>query len=177
MKELLKKYKFDFPVIIAFAAFTAGSFYFRFNPGIQIFEDNFRMFFKEMIFLLPAMFILIGLFDVWIPKERIEKHVGESSGIKGVLLVMVLGFIQAGPLYAAFPVAYLLWKKGCSPANVFIYLSAFTTAKIPMITFEIGFLGLKFSLLRILITIPVFILIGILMGKYFKKNCCKINEV
>jgi len=176
MKTILKKYKFDFPVIIAFAVFTAGSFYFHFHTGIQIFEDNFWMFLKEMILVLPVMFILIGLFDVWIPKEKVQKHIGEASGIKGILLVMLLAFIQAGPLYAAFPVAYLLWKKGCSPANVFIYLSAFTTAKIPMITFEIGFLGLKFSLLRILITIPVFVLVGIIMGKYFKRNNCKINE-
>lgn len=177
MKKLIKKYKFDFSVIIAFAVFTAGSFCLRFTPGIQIFKDNFWMFSKEMIFLLPAMFVLIGLFDVWIPKEKIEKHVGESSGIKGILLVMLLAFIQAGPLYAAFPVASILWKKGCSPANVFIYLSAFTTAKIPMITFEIGFLGLKFSLLRILITIPVFVLIGIIMGRYFKRNNRIIKEV
>ncbi len=177
MKELFKKYKFDFPVIIAFMIFTGSSFYFNFNPGIQIFKDNFWIFIKEMILVLPVMFILIGLFDVWISKERVQKHIGKTSGIKGVLMVMLLAFIQAGPLYAAFPVAYLLWKKGCSPANVFIYLSAFTTAKIPMLTFEIGFLGLKFSLLRILITIPVFLLIGLIMGKYFEKNNYKINKV
>jgi len=177
MKQLLKKYKFDFPIIIAFILFVGISYYFNYHPGKQIFTDNFWMFLKEMIIILPVMFILIGLFDVWIPKEKVQKHIGEAYGLKGVLLVMLLAFIQAGPLYAAFPVAYLLWKKGCPPANVFIYLSAFTTAKIPMITFEIGFLGLKFSLLRILITIPVFILIGIMMGRYFKKNKCKINEV
>lgn len=43
-------------------------------------------------------------------------------------------------------------------------------AKIPMLTFEIGFLGLKFSLLRLILSIPVFILIGIIMGKYFDKK-------
>jgi uncharacterized membrane protein YraQ (UPF0718 family) len=69
-----------------------------------------------------------------------------------------------------------LWKKGTSPTNIFIYLGAFSTAKIPMVTFEIGFLGLKFSLLRILITVPVIIVIGTIMGKYFEKNSCKINE-
>jgi len=37
-----------------------------------------------------------------------------------------------------------------------------------MLTFEIGFLGLKFSLLRTLITLPVFILIGYLMEGYLK---------
>lgn len=177
MRGLLKKYKFDFPIIIAFIVFIGSSFYFQYNPGIQIFKKNFWMFLKEMILVLPVMFILIGLFDVWIPKEKVQKHIGEASGIKGIMLVMLLAFIQAGPLYAAFPVAYLLWKKGSSPANVFIYLSAFTTAKIPMLTFEIGFLGLKFSLLRILITIPVFVLVGIIMGKYFKRNNCKINEL
>ncbi len=177
MKDWFKKNKYDVPVIMAFAIFVAGSFYFHFNPGIEIFKDQFWMFFKEMIFLLPAMFILIGLFDVWIPRERVQKHIGESSGIKGILLVMFLAFIQVGPLYAAFPVAYLLWKKGCSATNVFIYLSAFTTAKIPMLTFEIGFLGLKFSLLRVLLTIPVFVLIGIIMGRYFNRNNCKIKKV
>jgi uncharacterized membrane protein YraQ (UPF0718 family) len=176
MKAILKKYKFDFPIIIVFILFVGSSFYFNYNPGKQIFKDNFWMFFKEMLIILPMMFILIGLIDVWIPKERIQKHIGDASGLKGMLFVMLLAFIQAGPLYAAFPVAYLLWKKGCSPVNIFIYISAFTTVKIPMLTFEIGFLGLKFSLLRILITIPVFILIGIIMGKYFKRNDCKINE-
>lgn len=177
MKNWFKKNKYDLPVISAFAIFIAGSFYFHFNPGMEIFKDHFWMFFKEMILLLPAMFILIGLFDVWIPRERVQKHIGESSGIKGILLVMLLAFIQVGPLYAAFPVAYLLWKKGSSATNVFIYLSAFTTAKIPMLTFEIGFLGLTFSLLRVLLTIPVFILIGIIMGRYFNRNNCKINKV
>jgi uncharacterized membrane protein YraQ (UPF0718 family) len=37
-----------------------------------------------------------------------------------------------------------------------------------MITFEIGFLGLKFSLLRTLITLPVFIIIGYIMEWYLK---------
>jgi hypothetical protein len=46
-----------------------------------------------------------------------------------------------------------------------------------MITFEIGFLGLKFSMLRIFISIPVFIVLGVIMGRYFEKHNCKINNV
>ncbi len=90
---------------------------------------------------------------------------------------MFLAFLQAGPLYAAFPVAYLLKEKGCTSVNIFIYLSAFTMAKIPMLTFEIGFLGLKFSLLRLALSIPVFILIGFVMGKYFDKNKYEISNI
>ncbi len=120
-----------------------------------------------MISFLPFMFILIGLFDVWFPKEKVEKHIGAESGIKGIFWVTLLATLQAGPLYAAFPVAYLLWKKGASIKNIFIYLGAFSTLKIPMLTFEIGFLGLKFSLLRTILTLPVFILIGFIMELYF----------
>ncbi|MCK7529669.1 MAG: hypothetical protein MZV63_00695 [Marinilabiliales bacterium] len=60
------------------------------------------------------MFILIGLFDVWVPREKIEKHIGKESGWKGTGLVILLATLQAGPLYGAFPFAYILWKKGCS---------------------------------------------------------------
>ena len=176
MKELIKKYKFDFPVIAVFAVFIAVSYYFHYNPGITIFEKNFWGFIKEMILALPVMFILVGLFDVWVSKEKVQKHIGEASGIKGIMLIMLLAFIQAGPLYAAFPVAYILWVKGTSAKNIFIYLSAASIAKIPMITFEIGFLGIKFSLLRIMLSIPIFIIAGIIMGKYFTKNRCEIKN-
>ncbi|RLD57104.1 MAG: permease, partial [Bacteroidetes bacterium] len=65
-----------------------------------------------MILALPVMFILVGLFDVWVSKEKVQKHIGDASGIKGIMLIMLLAFLQAGPLYAAFPVAYILWRKG-----------------------------------------------------------------
>jgi len=176
MKKLLKKYKFDFPIILAFSLFAGYSYFMHFQAGIQIVEKDFWIFLKEMLLALPVMFILVGLFDVWVSKEKVQKHIGKASGIKGVFLVIFLAFLQAGPLYAAFPVAYILWKKGTSSSNIFIYLSAASIAKIPMLTFEIGFLGLRFSLMRILISLPVFILLGIIMGRYFDKNKLQIKN-
>jgi len=144
--------------------------------ALIIIFSNFRMFFKEMIIFLPFMFILIGLLDIWFPKEKIEKHINKDSGIKGMLLVIILAMFQAGPLYGAFPVAYLLWKKGSSIKNIFIYLGAFSTLKIPMLSFEIGFLGLKFSLLRTLFTLPLFIIIGYIMEWYLRDADFKVNH-
>ncbi|TFG45561.1 MAG: permease, partial [Dehalococcoidia bacterium] len=67
-----------------------------------------------MLSFLPFLFIIVGLFDVWVPKERIQKHIGQESGIKGIALVVLLAMLQAGPLYGAFPIAYILYKKGIS---------------------------------------------------------------
>ncbi len=176
MKTAIKKYKFAIPIITLFILFVCFSFVYKYQPGVQIFKNNFWSFLKEMIIALPVMFILVGLFDVWVSKEKVQKHIGKASGIKGILLVMLLAFLQAGPLYAAFPVAYILWKKGTSASNIFIYLSAASIAKIPMLSFEIGFLGIQFSLLRIFLSIPIFVILGIIMGKYFEKNKLEVKD-
>lgn len=167
----MKKYIF----FVLFILFVACSYCFQLSAGKEI-GHNFTMFFTEMITFLPGMFILIGLFDVWFPKEKVEKHIGKDTGVKGTCWVILLAMLQAGPLYGAFPVAYLLWKKGSSMRNIFIYLGAFSTLKIPMLTFEIGFLGLKFSLLRTLVTLPVFIIIGFAMERYLRDKNYELRQ-
>ena len=154
---------------ILFAIFIIGSLALSFDPGLKIYA-NFSEFFLEMITFLPLMFLLVGLFDVWIPKEKIEKHIGHGSGIGGTLWVILLATLQAGPLYGAFPVAYILSQKGASVRNIFIYLGVFSAMKIPMLTFEIGFLGLKFSILRTLFSLPIFITIGFIMERHLDKD-------
>jgi uncharacterized membrane protein YraQ (UPF0718 family) len=114
----------------------------------------------EMAGFLPAMFILVGLFDVWVPRSIVERHVGRDSGPLAILWMVLLGALQAGPLYGAFPVATALWRKGTAPRNVFIYLGAFSALKIPMLTFEVAFLGWRFSLARTAVTLPVFIFLA-----------------
>jgi uncharacterized membrane protein YraQ (UPF0718 family) len=171
-----KTYLFDTIVLVLFIAFGIFSFSTGYKPGLEIVRDNFGTFATEMLRFLPLMFVLIGLFDVWFPREKVEKHIGKESGIKGALWIFLLAMLQAGPLYGAFPVAYLLWKKGASIRNIFIYLGAFSTLKIPMLTFEIGFLGLKFSLLRTLFTVPVFIVIAVIMERYLQDKDFQIRE-
>ena len=162
--------------LASFAFFSIGSFWFGFDPGRTIYQ-SFTKSFIEMITFIPFLFIIVGLFDVWFPKEKIEKHIGRDSGIKGILMVVILAMLQAGPLYGAFPVAYILYKKGASIKNIFIYLGAFSTLKIPMLGIEIGYLGLKFTLARTLVALPLFILIGYFMEWYLKGKNFKINEV
>jgi uncharacterized membrane protein YraQ (UPF0718 family) len=119
----------------------------------------------EMAGILPVMFILVGLFEVWVPRASIERFLGREAGWKAVPWLILLATLQAGPLYGAFPVAIGLARKGCSPRNVFIYLGAFSTLKIPLLTFEVGFLGWQFSLARVLISLPAFILVGVLVDR------------
>ena len=107
--------------------------------------------------ILPPVFILLGLFDVWIPRERVAPHMGEDSGVKGTTLSVLLGACSAGPLYIAFPIAEVMLRKGTSLRNIFVFIGAWSTMRIPMILFEIQNLGAVFGLTRYF-----FSLIGIL---------------
>jgi uncharacterized membrane protein YraQ (UPF0718 family) len=161
--------------LLSFLIFTIGSFLFGFNPGKTIYQ-SFSQSFIEMITFVPFLFIIVGLFDVWFPKEMIEKHIGQDSGIKGILMVVILAMLQAGPLYAAFPVALILYRKGASIKNIFIYLGAFSSLKIPMLGIEIGYLGLKFTIVRTLIALPLFIAVGYFMEWYLKNKNFEVYE-
>lgn len=176
MKNYLKKNALGLLFILAYVLFTMISYRNDFIAGKVIYEKNFLPFIKEMLLFLPVMFILIGLADVWLSPETVEKYIGKGSGLKGTFFVILLSMAQAGPLYGAFPVTYLLWKKGTSIRNVFIYLGAFSTIKIPLIMFEIGFLGWKFSLIRSLVSLPLIILIGIIMEKYLENKNFQIKK-
>lgn len=126
----------------------------------------------EMASILPPIFILLGLLDVWVKRETMIKFMGDDSGIIGVLLAFFLGSAAAGPLYAAFPVAGVLLKKGSKLSNVFIMLGAWSTTKIPLILFEASALGLKFMLARLVMD-----LIGIVVIAYFTERMLSKEEI
>lgn len=167
MKQYLRQHRLSLLIMAAFILFVVIARMFNWPIG-QASLRNFGKSAGEMIGLLPVMFILIGLFEVWVPRELVIRHTGQDAGKLSFLWLVLLAMLQAGPLYGAFPVAYSLWKKGASTRNVFIYLGAFSTLKLPMLSFEIGFLGLKFTLLRTILSLPVIIIIAILLDKIFR---------
>lgn len=113
----------------------------------------------EMLSVIPPIFLLLGLLDVWVEREIMIKFLGEESGIKGILIAFLLGSAAAGPLYAAFPIAGILLKKGSKFSNVLIFIGAWSTTKIPLLLFEVSSLGTRFALTRL--AINLFGIVGI----------------
>jgi len=159
--------------IIIYFVFIISSFVIGFNPGKQI-GYNFISFSIEMLKLLPCAFILIGLFEVWVKKESVEKHLGKDSGGIGYVWVILLAGTTVGGLYVAFPVAYSLFKKGAKLSFIFTYIGASALCRVPMTIFESSFMGIKFSLIRLIVSIPLVILTSIWLGNYLEKRNYKI---
>jgi uncharacterized membrane protein YraQ (UPF0718 family) len=155
--------------------FSLFSFLFGFNPGKEI-ASNFVIFSLEMLKIIPCAFILIGLFEVWVKRETIERHFGEKSGIEGYLWAIILSSTTIGGLYVAFPVAYTLFNKGARLSVIFTYISASAICRIPMVVFEASFMGIKFSLIRLFVSLPLVIISSILLGGYLRRKNYKIAE-
>jgi len=115
--------------------------------GISIFTQTTDSF-MQMLSFIPPVFIILGLLDTWVPREKVVSHLGPGTGIKGMALAVLLGLANAGPLYAAFPIAAVMLKKGSSLFNVIMFIGAWATLKFPMFMFETQFLGGTFSLTR-----------------------------
>lgn len=162
-REQLKRYSL---AILFFIVITL-SFIVDYAPGKDVFF-KFSDFLLTMLKFLPAVFILIGLFETWVDREVIEEHLGQESNLLAYGWAILLAGTTVGGLYVAFPVAYAIYKKGASLRVIFTYVGAAAVARIPMTLFEASFVGLKFTLIRLLTTIPLIIVSSILLEKYLQ---------
>ena len=125
---------------------------------------------KEMLSVLPPIFVLLGLLDVWVDRATMIKYTGKGSGFKGVLIAFLLGSAAAGPLYAAFPFAAVMLKKGTSFMNVLIFIGAWSTTKIPLLAFEASSMGPVFTLVRLALSLVGIPLIAYITDRVIGKS-------
>lgn len=165
MKKIINRYKY----FLILAAVNVLVIIFFPQTGIKSLEITGSNM-LQMLMVIPPIFILLGLLDVWVSKETMIRIMGEGSSFLGILIAFVLGSAAAGPLYAAFPVAGMLMKKGCKFSNVLVFIGAWSTTKIPMLLFETTSMGWQFMLLRFAIDIPVIAAIAYATERLLSKD-------
>lgn len=168
IKGLLKRYEFFLVTIVVVAIIIMINR----NLGLKAIGIVGNSF-EEMALVIPPIFVLLGLLDVWVPKEIMMKYMGEGSGFKGIILAIIIGSAAAGPLYGAFPVAAVFMKKGVKFSNILIFIGAWSTTKIPMFLFELSALGVSFAVTRLLIDIPGIIIISYILQAFISRDVVK----
>lgn len=163
--KILKKFKLPFIIIFIYILLAIWM------PTIAKSSSRVTLdYFKEMALIMPPVFLLMGLIEVWIPKDKIQKWLGKDSGIKGGLISIALGTLPTGPLYVAFPMTASLLHSGASVNNMVLFLGSWAALKIPQLMIEIKFLGLSFTLLRFSLTLVALIIMGFIMDLTLKKS-------
>lgn len=115
MEKIVKRYRAFFITLFAMILLL----FFNSMLGFKAFSITANSV-KEMQLVIPPIFVLLGLLDVWVPRETMIKYMGEGSDIKGIILAIFIGSAAAGPLYCAFPIAAVFMKKGVKFTNILI---------------------------------------------------------
>lgn len=165
MLDIIKKNKLLVFAMIAYASLLIYSPV-KFTESL----GNTGYYLKEMLEILPVVFLLTSLIEAWVPKETIMNGFGEKAGTKGIVFSFLLGSFSAGPIYAAFPVCKMLLKKGASVYNVVIILSAWAVIKVPMLANEAKFLGIQFMVTRWLLTTVSILFLAYMVKLLVKKE-------
>lgn len=159
------------PYMLLMLVAVADVFVFVNNPGLgtEVIKST-GVNFAQMLGVIPPIFLLIGLMDVWVPREKVIRYMGEGSGITGVLLAILIGSAAAGPLYAAFPIAAIMIKKGAKFTNILVFLGAWSTMKIPMFLFEMASLGYSFAITRWLLSLTGILVMSWLVNRLMSRD-------
>lgn len=164
--KILKKAKDNTFLIVVAAAYIL-MFIIKPDMGVTSIKNS-AYYIKEMLMIMPVIFVLTALLDTWIAKEKITKYLGKESKVKGIILSFVLGSISAGPIYAAFPMCVMLHKKGASVRNLVIILSSWAVIKVPMLLNEAKFMGIKFMAIRWVLTVIAIVVFSWITAKIVK---------
>ena len=170
-----KDNKLNYIIFAAFSAFILASYFIDFELGARI-GENFMIFARDMAAILPPAFVLIGLFDVWVSREAIENNFGNTSGFKKYIYAILLAATTVGGTFVAFPVANTLYHKGANYSSIFTYVTAASLVMIPMSIMEASILGIKFTAIRIGVSLPLVIISSIILGNFFSKINYKIPQ-
>jgi uncharacterized membrane protein YraQ (UPF0718 family) len=112
--------------------------------------------------LVLAVMGLVGLIQVWVSRDLVARLLGREAGLRALLIAALCGTILIGPAYLIFPMLLAIQQQGARWAVIVIVLATYAV-KLQMIPLEVGFLGWKFSLLRIVFTMLLAIPLGLLV--------------
>ena len=159
MKKLLKNDAFQFlslSVVITLFIYALNA-----SKGMIIAKTVYLTFF-EVLDIIIAVSIFIGLFQVWVKPATIVKLLGKGSGLKGFILVCTFPILMGGSLFTVFPLLKTLKDKGARTGAIASFITAWG-GKAPLLPLETKFLGWPFALVRLGFIIIFAFIMGILM--------------
>ncbi len=122
---------------------------------------------KSLIDILPMVFVIIifiGLMLGLVPPGEISRFIGEQTGLRGILLVGVLGAVMYIPSLLSFPLAASLLEKGASIGAVAAFITTLTMIGVVTLPLEMKELGKEMAFLRNALGFVTAIAIALIMG-------------
>jgi len=119
---------------------------------------------KNMVGEIIGILFLIGLLLTFIPPETIKQYLGQSNVVMSTFVSAFVGSITLIPAFVAFPLVCSLVNAGASIIPIVAFLTTLTMVGFVTFPLERREFGLKFALVRNILSFCFAIIIALLMG-------------
>lgn len=155
-----------------------------FQGGLVLVGKGFLAGGKTLLDVFPLIiiaFTVAGSVSVLISKEMVTKWLGEEAGWKGPFLGTLMGALVPGGPFFFYPLMATLIVSGANIGTMISFVAAKTLWYVGRVPIEIAFVGVKITVIRILITFFIPILAGaavnIFLPGYSEKIRAEVEQL
>jgi uncharacterized membrane protein YraQ (UPF0718 family) len=138
--------------------------YRRDGPGrfFEILSSDFHLFVDILPKVLAAC-LIASFVAVLMPRETVLRWVGAESGLLGILIATLAGVICPGGPITIFPIAAAFVAIGADVGAAIAFITSWTLLGYArVLVWEWPFFGAEFVIWRIIISIPLPVVAGVL---------------
>ncbi len=128
---------------------------------------------KMLVEVLPMLlfaFVVASMAQVLIPHEKVSVWIGKESGIRGILVGCIAGGMAPGGPYVNLPLVAGLMKAGAGIGTGVAFLTAWLIYAVGRLPMEIGIVGLRFTIARLVSTCLFPPLAGLIARALFERG-------
>jgi len=115
---------------------------------------------KRTLPLLVVAFVIVGYVNALEPQSFVRTWIGPGSGLKGILIGTAAGMLLPGGPYVVFPLIGTLFASGAGMGPTLAMITSWAALALLSVSFELPFLGWRFTLIRLGLGFIVPVLVG-----------------
>ena len=149
--------------IMIFSALAVVLFFINLKNGKH--WDGLQAGFRQLLAAIPVILLamlLAGILETLIPEEFIKRWLAQEAGLTGIFLGTLGGMLMAFGPYASYPIIAIIYHAGAGLGTTIALMAGWSFLNLTKLPFESGFLGYKFSLLRMGLGLPLCIIAGLI---------------
>ena len=133
--------------------------------GTETFTLGLRTSLHQLLRFLPILVIamlIAGFTETLLPHNMVENWLSDSSGWRGIGLAWLAGILTPGGSIIGLPLIAALYTAGVGMSVLITYAISLSTLSILRIPLEIGFYGWRLAGVRIVVSLGLPIIAGVL---------------
>jgi uncharacterized membrane protein YraQ (UPF0718 family) len=111
--------------------------------------------------LLIVAFVIVGYVNALEPQSLVQNWIGPETGLRGVVVGTAAGMLLPGGPYVVFPLIAVLYHSGAGLGPTLAIITSWASLALLSVSFELPFLGWRFTVLRLGLGFSIPILVGL----------------